>query len=112
MLDTQLKRLGIPAASVKGYQTILKSHLTIAAAVAEGNADVAIGTERVSHQIDGIDFIPLLDERFDFVIKKELLETPAVQSLLSAMRSPVFLQEITHISGNNYRDLGKIIAEV
>lgn len=112
VLDTQLKRLGIPAASVKGYQTILKSHLTIASAVAEGEADLAIGTERVSQQIEGIDFIPMLEERFDFVIKKELLDTPAVQALLAAMGSPVFQQEISHISGNDYRDLGKIITEV
>ena len=112
VLDTQLKRLGIPSASVKGYQTILKSHLTIAAAVAEGDADFAIGTERISQQIDGIDFIPLLEERFDFVIKRELLDSPAVQVMLATMRSPLFRQEIAHISGNDYRDLGKVVAEV
>lgn len=112
VLDTQLKRLGIPASSVRGYEKILKSHLTIAAAVAEGEADLAIGTERVSQQIDGIDFIPLLEERFDFIIKKELLETPAVQAMLAAMNSPVFREEVSHFSGNDYRDLGKIITEV
>lgn len=112
VLDTQLKRLGIPAASVNGYQTILKSHLTIAAAVAEGKADFALGTERISQQIDGIDFIPLLEERFDFVLKQELLESPSVQAMLATMRSPLFRQEISHISGNDYRDLGKVIAEV
>lgn len=112
VLDTQLKRLGIPASTVAGYDRIMKSHLTIAAAVAEGEADLAIGTERVSRQIDGIDFIPLLEERFDFVIKKDMMETPAIQKLLSIMNSPAFREEIAHFSGNDYRDLGRIITEV
>ena len=112
LLDTQLKRLGVPASRVKGYERIMKSHLTMAAAVAAGEADVAIGTERISRQIENLDFIPLLEERFDFVIKKEMLETEAVQKLLKILSDPVFRKEIAHFSGNDYRDLGKIMTEV
>ena len=67
LMDTQLKRLGIPASKVKGYEKIMKSHLTMAAAIAAGEADLAIGTERISRQIDGLDFIPLMEERYDLV---------------------------------------------
>ena len=70
------------------------------------------GTERISRQIDGLDFIPLLEERFDFVIKKEMMETEAVQKLLKVLKDPAFRKEIAHFSGNDYRDLGKIITEV
>ena len=112
LMDTQLKRLGIPASKVKGYDKIMKSHLTMAAAVAAGEADLAIGTERISRQMENLDFIPLLEERFDFVIKKEMMETEAVQKLLKVLKDPAFRQEITHFSGNDYRDLGKIITEV
>ena len=112
LMDTQLKRLGIPASKVRGYDKIMKSHLTMAAAVAAGEADLAIGTERISRQMENLDFIPLLEERFDFVIKKELLERAAIQKLLNILRDPVFRKEIAHFSGNDYRDLGKIITEV
>ena len=112
VIDIELKKLGISPASVKGYDRIMKSHLTMAAAIAEGEADLAIGTERISRQIDGIDFIPLLEERFDFVIKKEMIETEAVQKLLQVLNSPAFRKEVAHFSGNDYRDLGKIIGEV
>ena len=112
LLDTQLKRLGISASRVKGYDKIMKSHLTMAAAVAAGEADLAIGTERISRQIDNLDFIPLMEERFDFVIKKEMLETPAVQKLLNVLNSPAFQKEVARFSGNDYRNLGKIICEV
>ena len=112
LLDTQLKRLGISASRIKGYDRIMKSHLTMAAAIAAGEADLAIGTERISRQIENIDFIPLMEERFDFVIKKEMLETPAVQKLIKILKDPAFRKEVAHFSGNDYRDLGKIISEV
>ena len=112
LMDTQLKRLGIPASQVRGYDKIMRSHLTMAAAIAAGEADLAIGTERISRQIENLDFIPLLEERFDLVIKKELLETAPVQKLLGILNDPVFRKEISHFSGNDYRDLGKTICEV
>ena len=112
LMDTQLKRLGIPASRVKGYDKIMRSHLTMAAAIAAGEADLAIGTERISRQIEDLDFIPLLEERFDFVIKKEMMETEAVQKLIKVLNMPEFRQEIARFSGNDYRDLGKVITEV
>lgn len=112
VLDVQLKKLGIPAARLKGYDRIMKSHLTMAAAIAAGEADVAIGTERISRQMEGIDFIPLLEERLDLVIRKEHMGTPAVQKLRQVLSNPIFQKEISLFSGNDYRDLGRIIAEV
>ena len=112
LMDVQLKRLGIPAAKVKGYDKIMKSHLTMAQAIANGEADLAIGTERVSKQMEGLEFIPLLEERFDLVIRKEAMETEEMQKLLGILRSPAFRSEVAAFSGNDYRDLGKIIMEV
>ena len=112
LMDVQLKKLGISPSTVKGYDKIMKSHLTMATAIAEGEADLAIGTERVSRQIRGIDFIPLMEERFDLVIRKEALQTPSVQRMLDILRSEPFRKEITAFSGNDYRDLGKILLEV
>ena len=112
LMDTQLKRLGISTASLRGYDKIMKSHLTMAAAIAAGEADVAIGTERISRQMEGIDFIPLQEERFDLVIRKDMLNTTPVQTMLKILNSPEFKKEISHFSGNDYRDLGKIIGEI
>ena len=112
LMDIHLKKLGISAANVKGYEKIMKSHLTMAAAIAAGEADLAIGTERISRQMEDIDFIPLLEERFDLVIKKEMMETEPVQKLLQVLGNPVFRKEVARFSGNDYRDMGKIIAEV
>ena len=112
LMDVHLKKLGIPAGSVKGYEKIMKSHLTMAAAIAAGEADLAIGTERISRQMENIDFIPLLEERLDLVIKKEILYTKPIQKLLEVLNHPAFRKEVARFSGNDYRDMGKIITEV
>lgn len=112
LLDVQLKRLGLAASNIRGYDKLMRSHLTMAAAIAEGEADLAIGTERISRQMDGIDFIPLLEERYDIAVKKARLDTPPVQKLLLVMNQPAFRRELSRFSGNDYRDSGKIIQEV
>ena len=112
LLDGQLMRMDLDPRQIKGYEREMKSHLTMAAAIADGEADLAIGTERISRQIEGLDFIPLLEERYDLVLRREALETPAGEEILEILRSAAFKKEISHFTGNNYRDLGKIIAEV
>lgn len=112
LLDVQLKRLGLAASNIRGYDKIMRSHLTMAAAIAEGEADLAIGTERISRQMDGIDFIPLLEERYDLALKKERLDSLPVQKLIAVMNQPAFRRELSRFSGNDYRDSGKIIQEV
>ena len=112
LLDEQLHRMGLDKRMVSGYQREMRSHLTMAAAIADGEADLAIGTERIARQIEGLDFIPLLQERFDLVVHRELLESSEGEELLEILRSDAFRKELRHFSGNDYRDLGKIVAEV
>ena len=112
LLDGQLHRMGLDKRMVAGYDREMKSHLTMAAAIAAGEVDLAIGTERISRQIEGLDFIPLMKERFDLAVHKEFLETDEGETLLEILRSESFKKEILPFSGNDYRDLGKIVAEV
>ena len=112
LLDGQLHRMGLDKRMVAGYEREMKSHLTMAAAIAAGEADLAVGTERISRQIEGLDFIPLLQERYDLVVHKEFLETDEGETLLEILRSEAFKKEILPFSGNDYRDLGRIVAEV
>ncbi len=112
LLDGVLKKQNIAAENVRGYDRIMRSHLTMAAAIAEGEADLGLGTGRVSRQMDGIEFIPLMEERYDLVLKKSAMDKPEIAAMLAIMKSTDFKKEISHFSGNNTRDMGKIIAEV
>ena len=112
LLDGMLKRLEIDSQSLKGYDRVMRSHLTMASAIAEGEADIGIGTERVARQIDELDFIPLTEERYDMVLRKSALEDRAVRVMLDIMSAPDLKKELAHFSGNDYRSFGRIIEEI
>ena len=112
LLDEKLMKLKIDSADIQGYETEIGSHLTLANAVAKGEADVGLGTERVTRQVDNLEFVPLQEERYDLILKKDMMNTPEVKTLIGILKSPEFRAELAGISGNDYRDLGKIIAEV
>ena len=90
----------------------MSSHLTVAAAIVEGQADVGIGTGRVIKQFPDLDFIPVQKERYDLVIKKEMYHTPEIQAMLQILRSREYQNDIFSITDNDYTDLGKIVGEV
>jgi len=108
VLDIQLKKMGLDAKKIKGYDNIMKSHLTMAAAVADGEADMALGTERVSKQMEGIEFIPLLEEKLELVIRRDSLESEPVKALLKILMSKDFNREAGRFSGNDYSDMGAV----
>ena len=108
VLDIQLKKMGLDAKNIKGYDNIMKSHLTMAAAVADGEADMALGTERVSKQMEGIEFIPLLEEKLELVIRRDSLESEPVKALIKILMSKDFNREAGRFSGNDYRDMGAV----
>lgn len=112
LLDEHLFHLNIAPSSINGYQTEMSSHLTVATAVAEGTADVGIGTGRVVRQFPDLDFIPVQKERYDLVIKKDMYYTPEIQTMLQILQSEEYRNDIFSIADNDYTDLGKIVGEV
>lgn len=112
LLDLEMKKRHLTPSDVKGYDRIIKSHLTAATMVARGEVDIAIGTERVAKQVDGIAFIPLQEERYDLVVRKEDLDQPAVRTMLEILKSRAFYSEVSRFSGNDFRDTGKIMGEI
>lgn len=112
LLDEKLMQLSIDPVKIRGYDDEIGSHLTLASAVAKGEADVGLGTERVTRQVDGLEFIPLQEERYDMVIRKDFMNSQEIRTMLPILASREFRREIEGISGNDYRDLGKVMAEV
>lgn len=112
LLDEHLRRLGIAPSAVRGYDQETGSHLTLAGAIAQGKADVGVGTERVTRKQAGLDFIPMQQERCDLVLRKDSLEQPEVQTLLAVLRDPAFRRELEQFSGNDYTQMGEILEEV
>lgn len=111
LLDEHLKMLGISANSLDGYDRECSSHLAVASTVARCEADLGIGNEKASQQVEGIDFIPLQTESYDLVIKKEDINKPHFQAVLKILGSKEFKLELEGIGGYDLKNLGEIIAE-
>lgn len=111
LLDEHIRKLGIPAKTIKGYERESTSHLAIASTVARGGADLGMGNEKAGQQVKGVDFIPLQPERYDLVIKKEDVNTPPFNAVIDVLRSQEFRMEIEGLGGYDLKDMGKIVAE-
>ncbi len=77
------------AKEIHGYSSEAKSHSAVAAAVAQGRADVGVGIRTVAETY-GLDFVKIGDESFDFLVARDRFDKPAVQSFLAALRSKEF----------------------
>ncbi|AIQ33995.1 substrate-binding domain-containing protein [Paenibacillus sp. FSL R5-0345] len=111
LLDEQLRLHGIPAASLSGYEQEENSHLAVAGKVARGEADVAIGTEKAAKIVDGIDFIPLIQECYDLVMLKKPEHEQWITAVIDILRSPAFQSELGSIHGYDLTETGTIIYE-
>jgi putative molybdopterin biosynthesis protein len=74
---------------IRGYTSEAKSHSAVAAAVAHGRADIGVGIRTVAEPYE-LDFVKISDESFDFLLSRDRLEKPSVQSFLNALRSEEF----------------------
>jgi putative molybdopterin biosynthesis protein len=78
---------------IRGYTREAKTHSAVAAAVAQGRADVGVGVEAWAYAYD-LDFIPLAEERFDFLIPVEKLNKAVVQRFIETLSSKRFAEEL------------------
>lgn len=95
-LDT-LRFLPAPAASED----------EVAAAVAEGRADVGFGI-RAEAALRGLHFVPLVRERFDLVARPRDWFEPPLQALLAFARSEPFRQRAARLGGYDVAQAGSV----
>ncbi|AZI44735.1 helix-turn-helix domain-containing protein (plasmid) [Deinococcus psychrotolerans] len=109
LLDDWLREAGLDARTISGYDLEAPTPLDSAEAIAHGRADVGVGP-RSAAQAHGLDFVPLLRERFDLVVPEEHLTHPGVQALLQAARSPALRAELTSLGGYDPAESGRLIS--
>lgn len=89
-MKKSLKELTI---NIDGYHIEARSHSAVAAAVHQKKADVGIGIRTVAEAY-GLDFIPIQDENYDFIIHKESLQKKSVKLFLDTLRSKEFKESL------------------
>ena len=106
-LDAALRRLGIDAAFIQGYDYERLTHSDVARAVAEAQADAGFGLETAALTL-GLDFIPLVTEPYDLVIPAENLALPGIQRLQTWLGSPEACQALSALGGYEITHTGEI----
>ena len=98
LLDDWLGTQGLAGNAIQGYEREESSHAAVAACVASGQADCALGIESAAraHQLD---FVPLIHEHYWLVCLKSALDTPAVQQLLAILGGPGWNHLLGHLPG-------------
>lgn len=110
LLDEQLRLRRISPSLLNGYQNEESNHLGVAGKVASGQADAGIGIEKAAAMV-GVEFIPLIRERYDLVMLKKPANKEWMESLMGILQSEPFRNELASIGGYDLSLTGKVVWE-
>jgi putative molybdopterin biosynthesis protein len=79
----------------------------IAQAIRAGHADWGVATRAVA-TAGGVDFVPLLTERFDLLVRQRDSYRPPMQALLDLLRRPIFADRASELGGLDVSDAGRV----
>ena len=83
------------------------SHEACAACVAAGTADVALGIASAAHS-QGLDFVPLQQERYYLVCLKTAIDSPAVLALRTLLREESWRASLEQLPGYRASQAGDV----
>lgn len=110
LLDQQLRATGIQATHVQGYDRIASTHVDVARAIAQRQAEVGVGIRSAAQQFD-LDFVPLQAARYDLVVPKSYLKShPTLSHLFETLASRPFRKELEALGGYDSSETGKVRA--
>jgi len=111
LLDDHLRRSGIDADAINGYQNEVTSHREGAFRIACNVADAALGLRAIAEAFD-LGFVPITAARCDLVIPGDMQNHPTVKILLDALQTAALRKEIDAIPGYEGSVTGRTIAEL
>jgi putative molybdopterin biosynthesis protein len=108
-IDRLLAGAEVDPVRVAGYGDEVTTHDAAAEAVAEGVADVALGILPAANSY-GLDFVPLVEERYDLVTPREYYDGGLLAPLLGLLNDDAFKREIDDLGGYVTRETGAVTA--
>lgn len=98
LFEELLARERLAAGDLAGGAREEPSHAAVAQAVASGSADAGLGIEAAA-RARGLDFVPLLHERYYLVCLKDALEQPPVAALRRVLAGAAWQRELAALPG-------------
>lgn len=88
-------------------ETVERTEMDLAMAIATGKADVGLGIESMARQF-GQGFTPLIVERFDLLIWRKAYFDPPMQKLIRFCTSDAFVQRAQELGGYDVTQFGTV----
>lgn len=107
LFDYLLKKAGMCAADIQGYEHEVATHMSVAVAVKKDNADTGMGIYSCAKTLD-LDFVDVAFEEYDFVTYASYLELPYVQEFLKILKSAEFQARLETLGGYSWEEIGEI----
>lgn len=108
LLDYHLKRRAIDPAAIAGYEREELTHMAVAAAVLSGAADVGLGIKAAAAAL-GLDFVPLMEERYDLAVPRRHWESDLLAPLRAALISPEYRTAVAALGGYDVSAMGDLM---
>ncbi len=109
LTDKILADNNIASDKIIGYDHEEYTHMSVAAAVASGSVDTGMGIRAAAVALH-LDFIPVTEERYDFIIPAEFLDDPKIIKLLDLLHTDKILHhKIQAMGGYKLNDCGKVM---
>jgi molybdate transport repressor ModE-like protein len=109
LLGDLLAQAGLTPEDITGYELNDPSHGAVAQAVAAGAADVGMGIAIAAHA-RGLDFVPLVHERYHLACLKSTLDQPATMALRNLLQTPEWLAHMQTLAGYAPLHCGEVLA--
>lgn len=111
LLHHRLRQARIDPRRLSGYERELPTHSAVAAAIATGAADAGPGVRAVA-EAQGLDFLPLGEERYDLAIPQQVFESRQLRPLLALLHDASFRREAAQFSGYDVTRMSRVVATV
>lgn len=93
-----VNRYSLDKDSIKGYYNEEFTHTAVAAGIKNGNGDAGLGIYSAAKMYD-LDFIPVCNEEYDFIVSRDALENENVKLFLEILKSEEFISRIEKLGG-------------
>lgn len=110
LLDYQLQKNSMDPDSIQGYDDEEFTHMAVAVQVLSGGADVGMGILAAAKAL-GLEFIPVVQERYDLCIPHYSWDDHRVQALLLTLQSDDFKRQVSELGGYDVAPMGQIAWE-
>jgi excisionase family DNA binding protein len=107
LLDVLLKRAGAGPRDLRRLEPPCLAGPDLAAVIRAGNADCGIATRAVARSA-GLDFVPLLWENFDLLMRQRSYFQPSMQALIGFLGEKRLKQRAVELSGYDPAPAGLI----